>query len=88
MVEVDVEEVDLDGSEIGSDDVSEADIKEVTEGEESESSEIEVFAKNMTMRSKRGTKIQKLLRKQKFEEDKDDFWKNNKYFGGKLPILF
>ena len=83
---VNVDDVELEGSEIGSDDISDADINENDEDEESVISEVEIFAKNMTMRSKRGTKISKLLRKQKFEEDKDDFWNNNKYFGSKHSV--
>lgn len=55
--------------------------EESDEESESSSSEIEVFAQTLRMRSNRGSKIQKLLRRNKFEEDDDEFWKNNDYFG-------
>lgn len=43
------------------------------EESDSTSSEIEVFTQTLRMRSNRGSKIQKLLRRNKFEEDEDEF---------------
>jgi hypothetical protein len=46
---------------------------------------IKAFAKNIKLRRKRGNKMNKLIRQQKYKEDLgndvDDFWKENKYFG-------
>lgn len=42
------------------------------------------FVKSLQLRTNRGSKIRALLDKKNDEDDSDDFWKNNKYFGGKL----
>ena len=45
------------------------------------------FVKNLELRSIRGTKIKTLLARQgDNEEEEDEFWKNNKYFGGKASL--
>lgn len=41
------------------------------------------FVKSLQLRSVRGTKIKSLMEKKDGEEEEDDFWKNNKYFGSK-----
>ena len=62
--------------------MDEDDDEENDEIESSSSSslgQIEVNLKSMQFRSRRGTKMQSLLDNK--EEDEDDFWKENKYFG-------
>lgn len=41
-----------------------------------------LFVKNVEFRSNRGSKMQSLLARQvNEEEEEDEFWKENKYFG-------
>ena len=57
----------------------------------SKQASIKPFAANIKMRRRRGNRMNKLIRQQKFKEDEtgtggeDDFWKENKYFGSKKP---
>ena len=46
------------------------------------------FVKSLEFRANRGNKIKTLLEKKENEDDSDDFWKNNKYFGSNYLNIF